>query len=62
MLSMEIFINIAVNINIIPSKGMALPLISYGGSAMMSKGILFGTIILLTRKNYTFKSKYRKYY
>jgi cell division protein FtsW len=43
-------INIAVNIHLIPAKGMTLPLISYGGSSMISLGYTIGMLLALTRE------------
>jgi cell division protein FtsW len=58
LFSSQIFINIAVSINLIPSKGMALPFISYGGSATITNFIIFGIILAITRKSYHFKTLY----
>ncbi len=46
----QAFINIAVNLSILPSKGMTLPFISYGGSSMLALAIGMGMILSLTRR------------
>jgi cell division protein FtsW len=43
-------INMAVNIHLIPAKGMTLPLISYGGSSMISMAYTIGMLLALTRE------------
>ncbi len=43
-------INIAVNLNMIPTKGMTLPFISYGGSSMLAMGLTLGMALALTRR------------
>jgi cell division protein FtsW len=43
-------INIAVNLHLMPAKGMTLPFISYGGSSLLSLGIGMGFLIAVTRK------------
>lgn len=43
-------INMAVNLHLMPAKGMTLPFISYGGSSMISLGIGMGFLIAVTRK------------
>jgi len=42
--------NIFSSLDLIPTKGMTLPLISYGGSSMISSAILFGFLLSLTKK------------
>ena len=46
----QALINIASSINAIPTKGMTLPLISYGGSSMLSSSILIGILLSYTKK------------
>lgn len=46
----QAFINIAVNLNLIPTKGMTLPFISYGGSSMLAMGLTLGMALALTRR------------
>ncbi len=43
-------INMAVNLNLMPSKGMTLPFISYGGSSMLALGLQMGLLLALTRR------------
>lgn len=51
----QAFINLAVNLSIIPSKGMTLPFISYGGSSMIALAIGMGMILSLTRRYSQYK-------
>jgi cell division protein FtsW len=43
-------INMAVNVHLIPAKGMTLPFISYGGSSLISLALAIGFLIAVTRK------------
>ena len=47
----QAFINILVNLQMFPSKGMTLPLISYGGSSTIAMGITVGLLLAITRRN-----------
>ena len=50
LVGQQAFINIAVNLNMIPTKGMTLPFISYGGSSMLAMGLTLGMGLALIRK------------
>jgi cell division protein FtsW len=43
-------INMAVNLHLMPAKGMTLPFISYGGSSMISMAYAIGMLLALTRE------------
>jgi cell division protein FtsW len=42
-------INMAVNLNLMPAKGMTLPFISYGGSSLIAVAFGMGLLLALTR-------------
>ncbi|MGE0828974.1 MAG: FtsW/RodA/SpoVE family cell cycle protein [Hyphomonadaceae bacterium] len=46
---MQALIHIAVNLSLLPAKGMTLPLISYGGSSMMCVCLTLGFVLAITR-------------
>lgn len=50
LLGLQSFINIAVNLNLIPPKGMTLPFLSYGGSSLLSVAFSAGMLLAVTRK------------
>ncbi len=47
----QAFINIFVNLQLFPSKGMTLPLISYGGSSTIALCLGVGLLVAITRRN-----------
>jgi cell division protein FtsW len=49
MFGLQSAINMAVNLHLMPAKGMTLPFISYGGSSMISLAYTIGMLLALTR-------------
>ncbi len=50
MIGLQTMINLAVNLNIVPPKGMTLPFISSGGSSMLALCFSAGLILAFSRK------------
>ncbi len=50
LIGLQACINVAVNLNLIPTKGMTLPFISYGGSSMLAMCVTMGFALALTRR------------
>ena len=50
LVGQQAIINVAVNLNMIPTKGMTLPFISYGGSSVVAMGLTLGMALALTRR------------
>ncbi len=50
MFGIQSAINMAVNLHLMPAKGMTLPFISYGGSSLVSLALGIGFLIAVTRK------------
>lgn len=48
---LQALINIASTLNLIPTKGMTLPFLSYGGSSMLAISIAMGMVLSLTRRH-----------
>ncbi len=47
---LQALINIASTLHLIPTKGMTLPFISYGGSSMLSTSVTIGMILALSKR------------
>ena len=50
LILLQTFVHIGVNIRLLPTTGMTLPYISYGGSSIMSTAIISGIILNLTKR------------
>ncbi len=50
MIGVQMLINLAVNLNMAPPKGMTLPFISNGGSSMLALCFTVGLILAFTRR------------
>jgi len=51
ILILQCLINISSAVNLIPTKGMTLPFLSYGGSSLLSCSLIIGFLLALTKKN-----------
>ena len=51
LLLIQMFIHIGVNASLLPTTGMTLPFLSYGGSSLIGSSILAGIILNFTRKD-----------
>jgi cell division protein FtsW len=49
---LQAFVNMASALSLIPTKGMTLPFISYGGSSVLAISIQMGFLLALTRKRH----------
>lgn len=48
-LALSVFINAGVVTGLLPTKGLTLPFLSYGGSSLLSTGIAYGLLLSLER-------------
>ena len=51
LLIFQTFIHVGVNANLLPTTGMTLPFLSYGGSSLIGSSIIAGIILNFTRKD-----------
>ncbi len=52
ILIIQTFIHLGVNIRLLPTTGMTLPFLSYGGSSLIGSSIIAGIILNFTRKDF----------
>ena len=52
LLIFQTFIHVGVNTSLLPTTGMTLPFLSYGGSSMIGSAILAGIILNFTRRRF----------
>ena len=50
LFGLQALINMAVNVGLLPAKGMTLPFVSYGGSSLLAMALTMGFALGLTRK------------
>ena len=50
-IAIQAIVNMGSTLNMLPTKGMTLPFISYGGSSLVSVGFAFGIILGLTKRH-----------
>lgn len=48
--AIQTIVNVGVNLNLLPSTGMTLPFVSYGGSSLLGIALGMGMVLSLTRK------------
>ena len=53
LLIIQTFIHIGVNTRLLPTTGMTMPFLSYGGSSLIGSSIIAGIILNFTRKDFT---------
>jgi cell division protein FtsW len=50
-LGLQAFINMGVNVGLLPTKGLTLPLMSYGGSAILANCIAIAILLRVDFEN-----------
>jgi cell division protein FtsW len=48
--ALQVLVNIGSSLHLIPTKGMTLPFVSYGGSSLLATAVAMGMLLALTRK------------
>ena len=59
LISFQVFQNISMTIGLMPITGLALPFISYGGSALLTNMMVIGIVLSVSNhsKDYMFSSR-----
>lgn len=55
--ALQALVNMGVVLSVLPTTGMTLPFISYGGTATLAMGMTMGFVLSLTRKRSGYKRK-----
>jgi cell division protein FtsW len=50
LFAFQVMVNVGVVLHLVPTTGMTLPFMSYGGTSTLALAILVGIILSLTRK------------
>lgn len=50
MFGLQALVHMGSSLNLLPTKGMTLPFISYGGSSLLSMSVAMGMVLALTRR------------
>ena len=50
LILLQTFVHIGVNIRLLPTTGMTLPYLSYGGSSIISTALISGIVLNLTKR------------
>ncbi len=50
LIGVQMFMNVAITMGMLPTKGMALPFLSYGGSALLVNLVAVGTLMSISRQ------------
>ena len=51
LFSLQAFVHIAVNTGLLPTKGLTLPLVSYGGSSLITSLVAIGLLLAIDRQS-----------
>ena len=57
ILAYHVLVNIGVVTGVLPTTGMTLPLMSYGGSSLLATGVILGALLAILRKGNRYVGK-----
>lgn len=60
MFALELIINVGVNTGLLPTKGLTLPLVSYGGNSLIAHAIMIGILFRIEQEDLKVGSSIRK--